>query len=112
MGRYVAANNWGVCEDGTGKVGCGPQEEFRACSDISITDINGLADNKPNSDVDIIKDIEEIDDNSVVWNEVNTFYPVHKVPQYPEFSESDAGERTAVIVLASILTAVLLFAAI
>lgn len=34
--RYVAGNNWGVCENGTGAVGCGPQEEFRACSDISI----------------------------------------------------------------------------
>ena len=108
----------GVCEDGTGKVGCGPQEEFRACSDISITDINGFADNKPSTDVDTFEDlddideVEEIDDNSVVWNDDNTFYPVQKVPQYPEFSESDAGERTAVIVLASILTAVLLFAGI
>lgn len=34
--RYIAGNNWGMCEDGTGAVGCGPQEEFRACSDISI----------------------------------------------------------------------------
>lgn len=25
-----------MCPDGTGAVGCGPQEEFRACSDISI----------------------------------------------------------------------------
>lgn len=29
--RYVAGNNWGICEDGNGAVGCGPQEEFRAC---------------------------------------------------------------------------------
>ena len=34
--RYVAGNNWGLCPDGSGQVGCGPQEEFRACSDISI----------------------------------------------------------------------------
>lgn len=34
--RYIAGNNWGMCEDGTGAVGCGPQEEFRACADISI----------------------------------------------------------------------------
>ncbi|RWS06298.1 uncharacterized protein B4U79_02654, partial [Dinothrombium tinctorium] len=33
---YTAANNWGTCEDGTGKVGCGPQETFRACADIRI----------------------------------------------------------------------------
>lgn len=29
--RYIAGNNWGICEDGNGAVGCGPQEEFRAC---------------------------------------------------------------------------------
>lgn len=34
--RYIAGNNWGMCDNGTGAVGCGPQEEFRACSDISI----------------------------------------------------------------------------
>lgn len=34
--RYVAGNNWGYCEDGTGALGCGPQEEFRACADVAI----------------------------------------------------------------------------
>jgi len=34
---YVAGNNWGWCPDGTGKLGCGPQEHFRTCSDIKIT---------------------------------------------------------------------------
>lgn len=34
--RYVAGNNWGICPDGKGALGCGPQEEFRACSDITI----------------------------------------------------------------------------
>lgn len=37
--RYIAGNNWGMCEDGTGAVGCGPQEEFRACADINIGDV-------------------------------------------------------------------------
>ncbi|KAI8441952.1 hypothetical protein MSG28_005624 [Choristoneura fumiferana] len=36
--RYIAGNNWGTCENGTGAVGCGPQEEFRACADIAIED--------------------------------------------------------------------------
>ncbi|XP_011204422.2 uncharacterized protein LOC105226973 [Bactrocera dorsalis] len=36
--RYIAGNNWGICPDGNGAVGCGPQEEFRACSDIVIND--------------------------------------------------------------------------
>ena len=45
--RYVAGNNWGVCEDGEGRVGCGQQEEFRACADISISSGNsGVAKEK------------------------------------------------------------------
>ena len=34
--KYVGGNNWGKCSDGREAVGCGPQEEFRACADISI----------------------------------------------------------------------------
>ena len=34
---YVCGNNWGECGDGTQGVGCGPQEWFRACSDIRIS---------------------------------------------------------------------------
>ncbi|XP_047992291.1 uncharacterized protein LOC125231006 [Leguminivora glycinivorella] len=34
--RYVAGNSWGRCPDGRGRLGCGPQEEFRGCSDIAI----------------------------------------------------------------------------
>lgn len=34
--KYIAANNWGSCNNGTEAVGCGPQEEFRACADIAI----------------------------------------------------------------------------
>ncbi|XP_011499356.1 PREDICTED: uncharacterized protein LOC105363384 isoform X2 [Ceratosolen solmsi marchali] len=34
--RYIAGNNWGNCDNGSGAVGCGPQEEFRACADIAI----------------------------------------------------------------------------
>ncbi|XP_066592778.1 uncharacterized protein [Prorops nasuta] len=36
--RYIAGNNWGTCPNGTGAVGCGPQEEFRGCADITIGD--------------------------------------------------------------------------
>jgi len=39
--RYIAGNNWGTCEDGTGAVGCGPQEEFRACADVAIGEGKG-----------------------------------------------------------------------
>ncbi|XP_015171788.1 PREDICTED: uncharacterized protein LOC107064049 isoform X2 [Polistes dominula] len=34
--HYRAGNNWGICEDGSGDIGCGNQENFRSCSDISI----------------------------------------------------------------------------
>ncbi|CAH0725498.1 unnamed protein product, partial [Brenthis ino] len=34
--RYVAGNNWGICEDGVGRMGCGNQENFLACADITI----------------------------------------------------------------------------
>lgn len=34
--QYIAGNNWGWCGDGTGRLGCGPQENFRTCSDIKI----------------------------------------------------------------------------
>lgn len=45
--KYIAGNNWGVCENGTGAVGCGPQEEFRACADISVSDKDGIVDTSP-----------------------------------------------------------------
>lgn len=45
--KYVAGNNWGVCVNGTGAVGCGPQEEFRACADVSVSDKDGTADTSP-----------------------------------------------------------------
>jgi len=38
---YTAGNNWGTCEDGTGALGCGNQEHFRACADVKITENGG-----------------------------------------------------------------------
>ncbi len=38
---HLLGNNWGLCPDGEGRVGCGPQEEFRACADIAITASGG-----------------------------------------------------------------------
>lgn len=34
--NYRAGNNWGVCQDGSEAIGCGPQELYRNCADISI----------------------------------------------------------------------------
>ena len=37
------ANNWGRCPNGTQAVGCGPQETYRNCADISVDhDGNGV----------------------------------------------------------------------
>lgn len=33
---YKAGNNWGVCDDGSGALGCGMQETFVNCADIQI----------------------------------------------------------------------------
>ncbi|XP_058116352.1 uncharacterized protein LOC131288034 [Anopheles ziemanni] len=44
--KYIAGNNWGICPDGNGAVGCGPQEEFRACADVSVGAKEGQ-DNRP-----------------------------------------------------------------
>ena len=32
----LPGNNWGVCKDGIGGLGCGPQETFVNCADIAI----------------------------------------------------------------------------
>ena len=40
MNRLIVS---GTCPDGTGRNGCGPQEQFRACADIRITE-DGIAE--------------------------------------------------------------------
>ena len=34
---FVTGNTWGVCQNGTQGVGCGNQETFINCADVSIT---------------------------------------------------------------------------
>lgn len=46
----IAENNWGTCEDGTEKLGCGDQEEFFGCSDIRILTPEEFSSNKFNDD--------------------------------------------------------------
>ena len=36
FGNTLSGNRWGDCGNGTSAEGCGPQETFRACSDISV----------------------------------------------------------------------------
>ncbi|KAJ8958026.1 hypothetical protein NQ318_002030 [Aromia moschata] len=75
--RYIAGNNWGNCPNGTGAVGCGPQEEFRACADIKIS-------GKP-TDVPMEPEVEEVPE--VVPEHVPTSTTVPSVPT-PEESFS------------------------
>ena len=96
-------------------MGCGAQEEFRACSDVSVRDESGRADSSPSVDRDK-QEVEEVWDNSVDWEEED-IYPGDRLYEYTDItmvttSSGDNGERVAVIVLSSLLTAVLLFGAV
>ncbi|KAK7068510.1 hypothetical protein SK128_018800 [Halocaridina rubra] len=66
--RYVAGNNWGTCENGTGMVGCGPQEQFRSCADITITEEDGYADDTPSFVPPEYEDTNDVDYNEVDSN--------------------------------------------
>jgi len=64
--KYIAGNNWGICADGNGAVGCGEQEEFRACSDVAIG--KGSA-----SAIPTIKPPTKVKPNTDKWpSDVNT----------------------------------------
>ena len=67
--------NVGQCKNGTGAVGCGPQEEFRACSDVAITNSDGSADDTPNTLVDpevyVPKKSADIGSNDDIYNEID-----------------------------------------
>jgi len=104
--RYFAANNWGECGNGTGAVGCGPQEEFRACSDIAITEQDGSANNIPNMDLDFLNP-------DTTHNEVD-FQQDHEEHEDNDEEEEElfSGQRLAIIILATLLTTFMLFCAI
>nr|XP_022312788.1 uncharacterized protein LOC111117853 [Crassostrea virginica] len=39
--KWVGGNNWGICPDGYGGLGCGKQEEYYNCADIAILPTSG-----------------------------------------------------------------------
>jgi len=102
--RYVAGNNWGRCSNGTESVGCGPQEEFRACSDVSITTADGYADATINELVDPEIYVPRNDEER--YNEVD-FDAINNEDQ--KLKTEVAVESVVIIVLASILVTVLFF---
>lgn len=44
---WQVGNTWGDCPDGTSKVGCGPQETFVNCADVSIQPLAGRPPSRP-----------------------------------------------------------------
>ncbi|XP_018328442.1 uncharacterized protein LOC108739172 [Agrilus planipennis] len=44
--HYNTGNSWGFCNNGTSGIGCGPQEVFRSCSDISVIESDENYDGK------------------------------------------------------------------
>ncbi|XP_064087986.1 uncharacterized protein LOC135202496 [Macrobrachium nipponense] len=100
--RYVAGNNWGVCENGTGMVGCGPQEQFRACADITITEEDGYADDTPSYIP------EYTDTNDVDYNEVDTDN-WDKVPKVPAGEHVNHVGHIVALVFAFLLIILVLF---
>ncbi|XP_060533907.1 uncharacterized protein LOC132706543 [Cylas formicarius] len=70
--RYIAGNNWGNCPNGTGAVGCGPQEEFRACADITIS-------GKPTDEAMVPPDVEVVEDGE----DYNELVPLIDTPTVP-----------------------------
>lgn len=115
--RYTAANNWGMCANGTGAVGCGPQEEFRACSDISIQDTAGTADETPyeepttkKTQKETTKKEKEETTPSIIDNEI----PDEPFDQLQKESTQAKASQYAIflasVVLLSLLVILMLFA--
>lgn len=105
--RYVAGNNWGVCKNGTETVGCGPQEEFRACADVTITEDDGSADDRPNTLEDDEVYVPTDDDryNEVDFDEQNQ--DKHQDEEKEEMIQNEI--RIVIIVICSFLTVAVFF---
>ncbi|XP_050719782.1 uncharacterized protein LOC127000290 isoform X2 [Eriocheir sinensis] len=97
--RYVAGNNWGHCENGTSGVGCGPQEEFRSCADITITEEDGSADDTPS----FVPDYDEED-----YNEVDVDGREGKPTVVPDYEANHVGHVVALTLAFLLIIVVLL----
>ena len=94
----------GRCSNGTESVGCGPQEEFRACSDVTITTSDGSADNTINTLIDPEIDVPEDD---VRYNEVDFDETMENYDK--QLRDEVQVESVVIIVLCSLLVTVLFF---
>ncbi|XP_065205427.1 uncharacterized protein LOC135835193 [Planococcus citri] len=117
--RYIAGNNWGMCPNGTGAIGCGQQEEFRACADVSIHDSSGSTDDRPYQDETTKKTKEEKEkatEESSTPNVNDNEIPDEKLDELSKErtkTKAEAGEYSvylASIVVFSLLVILMLFA--
>ncbi|XP_023332921.1 uncharacterized protein LOC111704804 [Eurytemora carolleeae] len=105
--RYIAGNNWGLCRNGTGAVGCGPQEEFRACADISITEQDGTADSTP-----LEQDTDQV---QLDWNkeqEQEQEKEQEKEQEEEQEEEEVNNQNLIIIILSTLLSACIMFCAV
>jgi len=119
--RYIAGNNWGMCNNRTGAVGCGPQEEFRACSDVTVMEEDGSANSVPNLDRDVVVIVpptDTVDDDynavSIDWEQDDDAKEdvQEEEKEVGPLVHTVSGEGIAIIILATLLTAFVLFAAV
>lgn len=97
--------NSGRCDNGTEAVGCGPQEEFRACADVTITTSDGSADSTVNNLQDPEVYVPREDDNK--YNEVD--FDEHADDYNAQLQDEVAVESVVIIVLVTLLVTLLFF---
>lgn len=103
--RYECASNWGVCANGTGMMGCGPQEEFRSCADITIVSNDGAVDDTPS-----VPDELPVSPTDEDYNEVDTDkHHQEDVSEEPNYPGHIIALTLACILLPLLLLAVILY---
>ena len=85
-------------------MGCGPQEEFRACADVTITTTDGSADDTINTLIDPEIYVPEDDTR---YNEVDFDETMENYDQ--QLRDEVQVESVVIIVLCSLLVTVLFF---
>merc|ERR1711962_173814 len=79
--KYFAGNTWDYCADGMGSVGCGNQETFINCADVTINTNTGGFPTYPDNNVD---------NPWLLYMTRDTQIPGHPMPQVPNDLEQPA----------------------
>ncbi|UXI16116.1 Proton-coupled folate transporter [Sarcoptes scabiei] len=81
--HWKSANNWGTCSDGTEAVGCGPQETYRNCADITVGNNHGVrGHNFMQFQVIPNLNLERIVSNEIPKDNFITYHPVQWPKDY------------------------------